>query len=295
MISSHSNDFLKYLDAEKNASIHTIKNYAEDLKQFESFLESLSKERKKTLLLTDIDHLVLRRFLVKFQSYNYSKRTIARKLATLRSFFKFLVREEVLKTSPMTGISSPKLNKPLPHFLDVNEVTRLIESPDCTDVSGLRDRAIMEIFYSSGVRISELVSLDVNNVDFVGEIMKVRGKGKKERLVPIGNTAISILVDYLKKRESQSNAVFLNKYGDRITVRSVERMLQKYLRKTAIDKNISPHALRHTFATHMLDAGANLRVVQELLGHKNLSTTQIYTHVTAEKMKKVYDKAHPRA
>lgn len=295
MIQSSVEQFLKHLEVEKNASEHTVTNYREDLGQFAAFLEKFAKDGGKQVRIEDIDHFMIRRYVVGMQGRDYAKRSVARKLAALRSFFKYLIREEVIKADPMSGVSSPKLNKPLPKFLDVNEVARLIESADTDDISGLRDRAIMEVLYSGGIRVSELVSLDTNDVDLVGEVIKVRGKGKKERLVPIGGKAAEALAAYVKARKSDEQAVFLNKFGGRMTVRSVERMLEKYLKKAAIDKKISPHALRHTFATHMLDAGANLRVVQELLGHKNLSTTQIYTHVTAEKLKKVYDKAHPRA
>lgn len=292
---SRIEQFLRYLEVEKNASEHTVKNYREDLDQFAAFLEKFAKDALKQVRLEDIDHFMIRRYVVGLQGHEYAKRSVARKLATLRSFFKYLIREEVIKADPMSGVSSPKLNKPLPKFLDVNEVARLIESADTVDLSGLRDRAIMEVLYSGGIRVSELVSLESGDVDIVGEVIKVRGKGKKERLAPIGGKAADALTAYLKARNSGEKAVFLNRSGTRMTARSVERMLEKYLKKAAIDKKISPHALRHTFATHMLDAGANLRVVQELLGHKNLSTTQIYTHVTAEKLKKVYDKAHPRA
>jgi len=295
VIRDNSEQFLKYLEVEKNASPHTVKNYREDLAQFAAFVEKHAQDSGTQVTAAGIDHFMIRRYIVALQGHNYAKRSVARKLATLRSFFRYLIREEAVKADPMSGVSSPKLNKPLPKFLDVNEVAKLIESADAGDTAGLRDRAMMEVLYSGGIRVSELVSLDCGDVDIIGEVIKVKGKGKKERLAPIGGKAAAALTEYLKARNAGENAVFLNKFGGRMTARSVERMLQKYLKKAAIDKKISPHALRHTFATHMLDAGANLRVVQELLGHKNLSTTQIYTHVTAEKLKKVYDKAHPRA
>jgi len=270
-------------------------NYREDLSQFAAFLDAPAKDGAAQPRLGDIDHFMIRRFLVSLQDKKYAKRTVARKLASLRSFFRFLIREGLLASDPMAGVSSPKLNKPLPKFLDVNEMTRLVEAPEQGDPGCLRDRAILEILYSGGIRVGELVSLNRDAVDLIGEVIKVRGKGKKERLVPVGGKAAQALSAYLAGSPAENKAVFLNRFGKRLTARSVERMVEKYRRQAGIDKRVSPHALRHSFATHMLDAGANLRVVQELLGHKNLSTTQIYTHVTAEKMKKVYEKAHPRA
>lgn len=282
--------FINYLKVEKNASGHTIKNYSIDLNSFFLFLDGKD--------IAEVDHLTLRRFLAQLRSKAYSKRTIARKLASLRSLFKFLYREGHIKSNPITAISSPKLDKKLPKFLDVGQVTRLILKPDTATIAGLRDRAMLETLYSTGIRVSELVGLDTQDIDFISGVVKVLGKGSKERMVPIGEEALGAIRRYndkKDKREKTRDAVFLNNRGGRLTDRSVRRMLDKYIHACAIEEKISPHSLRHSFATHLLDRGADLRSVQELLGHMNLSTTQIYTHVTMDRLKAVYDKAHPRA
>jgi len=283
--------FINYLKVEKDASPHTITNYGIDLKAFGAFLGEKD--------VTAIDRLVLRRYLAEMRAKNYSKRTVARKLASLRSFFRFLFREGYIKTNPITAVSTPKLDKKLPVVLDVNKVAKLVQSPPEDNVAGLRDRAILETLYSGGIRVSELVGLDVDDVDIISEVIKVLGKGSKERMVPIGGPAVSAMRKYLDKRGEKrvrdKDAVFLNKSGKRLTDRSVRRVVDKYVRLTSVAEHISPHSLRHSFATHLLDRGADLRSVQELLGHMNLSTTQIYTHVTMERLKTVYDKAHPRA
>lgn len=283
--------FMNYLKVEKNASGHTITNYAIDLRSFGIFLGE--KE------ISTVDRLVLRRFLAELRSKKYSKRTIARKLASLRSFFKFLYREGYTKTNPITAIQTPKLDRKLPVFLDVNKVVKLIQAPSDGNVAGLRDRAILETLYSAGIRVSELVGLDVNDIDFISGVLKVLGKGSKERIVPIGEPALAAIRKYIDRlnewRVKNKDAVFLNKSGRRLSDRSVRRIINKYIRICSITEHVSPHSLRHSFATHLLDRGADLRSVQELLGHMNLSTTQIYTHVTMERMKSVYDKAHPRA
>ena len=283
--------FIDYLKIEKNASEHTIINYSVDLKDFSNFLGDAQLET--------VTYLVLRRYLAHIKERNYSKRTIARKLATLRSFFRFLYREGYLKTNPATSIVTPKLEKKLPLFLDVDEVVKLIEAPGEKDLSGLRDKAILETLYSTGIRVGELVGLNINNVDFIGGVVKVSGKGKKERLTPIGDKALRAIRNYLGKRDLKKSvnkkAVFLNKNGGRLTDRSVRRVVGKYIKTVSLREGISPHTLRHSFATHLLDRGADLRSVQELLGHMNLSTTQIYTHVTTKRLKEVYEKAHPRA
>lgn len=282
--------FINYLKVEKNAAAHTIKNYTIDLDAFSLFIGDKD--------IADIDHLALRRFLAELRSKVYSKRTIARKLASLRSFFKFLYREGYIKSNPITAISSPKLDKKLPKFLDVNQVTRVILKPDTSTNPGLRDRAILETLYSTGIRVSELVGLDSGDVDFISGVIKVFGKGSKERMVPIGEEALKAIRKYNDKKgkpDKNKDAIFLNNRGGRLTDRSVRRMLDKYIKACAIEEKISPHSLRHSFATHLLDRGADLRSVQELLGHMNLSTTQIYTHVTMDRLKTVYDKSHPRA
>jgi site-specific recombinase XerD len=238
---------------------------------------------------------------------NYSKTTIARKLASIRSFFKYLIQIGELVSNPFEALRTPKQEKKLPHFLSISDVDVLLKTPDCSNTMGLRDLAMLETLYSTGIRVSELVSLDDGDIDFFGGMIKVTGKGKKERIVPIGIHATKAIKEYLnsksqrkkeeKKKTSQASGnkpLFLNKYGNRLTARSVARTLDKYLKKSGINLLTSPHTFRHSFATHLLDKGADLRSVQELLGHSNLSTTQVYTHVTTERLKSVYEKSHPR-
>lgn len=285
--------FLNYLRIEKNASGHTILNYSLDLKMFADFLKSENREVETT------DHILLRKFLITFKNKNYSSSTVARKLASLRSFFTFLCRDGYLKRNPALAIATPKRDKKLPVFLGVEAMARLIESPPGNNLYGLRDAAILETLYSTGIRVSELVGLDIERLDFISGVVKVMGKGKKERLVPIGDKAMRVIRAYLDKRDliikQEKKALFLNKLGTRLTDRSVRRIIEKYIRSLSIKEHISPHSLRHSFATHLLDRGADLRSVQELLGHANISTTQIYTHVSTERLKSVYDKTHPRA
>ncbi len=285
--------FLNYLKVERNVSVHTVVNYSVDLNDFGSFLGGAD--------IGSVDHLTVRRFLAALRSKNLSKRSIARKLSTLRSFFKFLHREGHIKTDPVTAVSTPKFDKYLPVFLGVDAVLRLLATPDANSLDGTRDRAILETLYSTGIRVSELVGLDVNDVDFIGGVVKVLGKGAKERIVPIGEAALTVIRRYgdergkFSSKDRSKGALFVNRFGTRITDRSVRRIIDKYIKACSITQKISPHSLRHSFATHLLDRGADLRSVQELLGHVNLSTTQIYTHVTTERLKSVYDKAHPRA
>ena len=281
--------FIRYLQIEKNYSRHTILNYKLDLEHFKNFLGELSLEK--------VDYLILRKYLAALKEKNLKSRSVSRRLSALRSFFKFLIREGLLKNNPVASLSSPKQDKPLPLFLTEEEVTKLIEAAQPKDERGLRDRAVMETLYSTGIRVSELVGLNIEDIDFIGGVAKVMGKGKKERIVPIGDIALSTIRAYLERRKKhiEAQALFLNKSGRRITDRGVRNIIDKYIRMAGIKQGVSPHTLRHSFATHLLDRGADLRSVQELLGHVNLSTTQIYTHLTTEKLKKVYDKAHPRA
>jgi tyrosine recombinase XerC len=279
--------FISYLEIEKNYSPYTLLNYRVDLEEFAQFVKEEPLER--------IDYLVLRRHLAYIKTKELKPRTLARKLSSLRSFFKFLQREGHIKNNPTTLLMSPKLDKKLPQFLTEEEMVKFIESPSKDNLAGKRDRAILETLYSTGMRVSELVGLNVENVDFISNVVKVEGKGKKERLLPIGDKALVAIRDYLKERKNDTNALFLNKNGTRLTTRSVCHITEKYIRLTGLKSRISPHALRHSFATHLLNRGADLRSVQELLGHVNLSTTQIYTHMTTERLKSVYDKAHPRA
>ncbi len=299
MIEKLSLDFVAKLEHEKGFSEHTLRAYHKDLLQFDNFL----KEEKRNSL-ESINHLLLRRFLAVLRSKNYSKTTIARKLASIRSFFKFLIREGELVSNPFEMLRTPKQDKKLPHFLSISEVDILLETPDRSTVTGLRDMAIMETLYSTGIRVSELVGLDEGDIDFLAGMIKVQGKGKKERLVPIGTHATKAINEYIDSKSKNSKSeetkasktepLFLNKYGGRLTARSVARTLDKYLKMAGINLLTSPHTFRHSFATHLLDKGADLRSVQEMLGHSSLSTTQVYTHITTERLKNVYDKAHPR-
>lgn len=286
-------DFLNYLRAEKSASLHTIKNYAVDLREF-----SHSVAEKKP---NDINAMDIRGFLADLKSHSYTKSSMSRKLACLRSFFKFLSRENILENNPVAGIQTPKREKRLPIFLNCDEVTHLLDAPNKGNWEEKRDKAILETLYSSGLRVSELVGLNHEDVDFFGGLLRVRGKGKKERIVPVGRVAMDAIKDYLSQTKTKNNdagfkkPLFMNRLGGRLTDRSIRRMILKYARRIALNKDVSPHTLRHSFATHLLDRGADLRSVQELLGHENLSTTQIYTHVTTRRMKEAYESAHPRA
>lgn len=286
-VNRYLDKFISYLEVERNYSPHTILNYKIDLEECMRFAEPAPVEK--------IDYLLLRRFLAHLRVKNFKPRTLARKLSALRSFFKFLLREGLVTHNPAELLLTPKLDRTLPKFLSEDEMVLFIEAPDAETDSGRRDRAILETLYSAGIRVSELVGLDVVDVDIVGNIIKVKGKGRKERLVPIGNKAAAALRDYLSRRRHQSRAVYLNKNGTRLSDRGVRNIVNKHMLKAALAQHISPHVLRHSFATHLLNRGADLRSVQELLGHVNLSTTQIYTHVSTERLKKVYDQAHPRA
>jgi tyrosine recombinase XerC len=283
----HIEKFMRYLEIERNYSPHTILNYKLDLCEFKVFL--------KDAIIENTDYLLIRKYLAALKEKTLKSKTVARKLSSLRSFFKFLTREGYIKTNPLLSVSSPKLEKYLPSFLTEDEVSRLIESSFPNNEMGKRDRSILETFYSTGIRIGELVGLNIEDTDFISGIVKVRGKGKKERMVPIGEKAIQALRAYLDSRKNQSSAIFLNLKGSRITDRGVRNIVKKYLVIAGIREGISAHTLRHSFATHLLNRGADLRSVQELLGHASLSTTQIYTHLTTDKLKSVYDKAHPRA
>ena len=293
--------FIDYLSIEKNASPHTCRNYLRDLEQFEGFLKgsgtALSPEGE--VAIEGVNRLAIRKYL-SFLHRRNKKSSIARKLSTLRSFFKFLVREQILSTNPAKPVSTPKVEKLLPTVLTVDEAFRLVESPSREDQSieaELRDRAILELLYSSGIRVSELVGLNLNRVDLDLGIVKVLGKGRKERIVPVGAKAIEALKAYLEVRGGveEEAPLFVNLRGGRLTDRSVGRSVKKYARNSGIFRKISPHSLRHTFATHLLDAGADLREIQEMLGHVSLSTTQRYTHLSLGKLMEVYDKAHPRS
>jgi tyrosine recombinase XerC len=279
--------FLSYLEIEKNYSPHTILNYKIDLEEFFDFLGSIK--------FNDVDYPALRRYLAQIRQKNLKPRTVARKLSCLRSFFKYMQREGIVDKNPAVLLVTPKLDKPLPHFLTEEEAVRLIESPNTDKLAELRDRAIFETLYSTGIRVSELVGMNVESVDGIGNVIRVMGKGRKERIVPIGEKAVDAIHRYCESRKIRTSALFLNKSGKRLTDRSVRNIINKYIQRESGKQHVSPHMFRHSFATHLLNHGADLRSVQELLGHVNLSTTQIYTHLTTEKLKNVYDKAHPRA
>jgi integrase/recombinase XerC len=279
--------FISYLEIEKNYSPHTVLNYRIDLEEFFKFIGPMPVQQ--------VDYLLLRKFLAQLRSKQHRSRTLARKLSSLRSFLKFLHREGFIQENPAVLLMSPKLEKTLPKFLTEDEINKFIEAPSLKTPSGKRDRAILETLYSTGIRVSELVGLNADQVDLIGNVVKVAGKGKKERLVPIGDKALDSIRVYLQSRQHRSSALFLNKSGTRLSDRSVRNIVNKYIKAISLTRSISPHVLRHSFATHLLNRGADLRSVQELLGHVNLSTTQIYTHVTTDRLKEVYNKAHPRA
>lgn len=287
MMDRYLDKFLSYLEIEKNYSRHTLVNYKIDLSEFLEFIHPMPIEK--------VEYLTLRRFLAQLKEKEYKPRTLARKLSSLRSFFKFLQREGYLKNNPATLLLTPKLDKRLPGFVTEEDMARLIEAPCLETESGRRDRAILEVLYSTGIRVSELVGLNVEEVDFIGNTLKVRGKGKKERLVPVGEQALKSIQQYLDQRKHNNNALFLNKNGTRLSAKSICNITHKYMQHISSQQRISPHVFRHSFATHLLNRGADLRSVQELLGHVNLSTTQIYTHMTTERLKGIYAKAHPRA
>jgi len=292
--------FLTYLEVERNASPLTVKSYREDLTALADYLT----EARGGVCPTpgEITVLELRGYVAALHEAGYAQTTIARRLASLRSFFRFGQREGWVKANTAKPLRNPRKPRRLPHFLSTEEIGRLLASPPNSNPMGLRDRAILETMYSAGLRVSEVVGLDESDLDFEAGIVRVRGKGRKERLAPIGSYAIQALRRWLKVRRvsvreprGPQAPVFLNKFGRRLTTRSVARMLEKHLRRTGLDLRTTPHSLRHSFATHLLDRGADIRSVQELLGHKSLITTQIYTHVSTAGLREVYERAHPRA
>lgn len=290
---------LVYLKVEKNASPQTIAAYQTDLVQFQSFLAGEVGNEAEDISVGQIDPKHVRRYLGILNEAGTKRTSMARKLAALRTLCKYLCREQILPQNPLIRVSSPKLGRYLPRFLYPDQVRLLLESPDPGDPAGARDRAILETLYASGLRVSELTNLDLADLELELGYIRAYGKGAKERLVPAGSFALSALKRYLAVRESfqpkpEEEAVFLNKHGGRLTARSVRRLVDKYVEIAALNGQISPHTLRHSFATHLLDGGADLRTVQELLGHVNLSSTQIYTHVTKARLKEVYNRFHPR-
>lgn len=292
------NQYLQYLKIQRNLSEYTVSSYKTDLDQFFKYV---SKENISAL--QDIDHLVIREYLALLQQDGCTKRTTARKLSSLRSFFKFAYSSGSLDQNPMEKVTSPKLGRKLPSFLYLDSVELLLNAPDATPL-GIRDRALLELLYASGIRVGELEKLDCSDIDFDNSQVLVLGKGNKERIAPFGSYAAAALKEYLRsarpklaaKAETRAEkALFLNQKGTRLTSRGVRYVVKKYVNKVSLESGISPHSLRHSFATHLLEQGADLRAVQELLGHSSLSTTQIYTHVSRKKLKETYDRYHPRA
>ena len=291
--------FLNYLNVEKNTSGLTVKSYAADMAIFQAFLLT----RKKKLQWQEVTILDIRAYLSLLNQQKFARRTIARRISSLRSFYKYLLRENIVKSNPFVKIRTPKLDKKLPVFLEEFEINELLEQPD-DSILGLRDQAILELLYATGCRVSELVGLTTNRIDLSNQYVLLLGKGNKERLVPFGHTAVQAVEKYYvnsrKKIMSkfaikEHGMVFVNHRGTALTDRSVRRILDKHIANLSLQKHISPHTIRHTFATHLLEHGADLRAVQELLGHTSLSTTQIYTHLTTERIAHVYEKNHPRA
>jgi integrase/recombinase XerC len=292
-------DFLRHLGLEKNSSAYTVKSYREDLNQAVGFFRD-----KIGSSATSPDRITtrhVRAYLAWLGEHGYARTTIARRLAALRSWFRFLCRQGALATNPCDGVRGQRQDKKLPHFLTGTDVNRLLATPQGGDPIDCRDRAILETLYSAGLRVGELVGVNLEDLDLDSGCVTVRGKGRKERLAMLGAPAIQALRKWLDARNAfaaiaaKQPAVFLNQRGGRLTTRSVGRLLEKYLAVAGLDARTSPHTLRHSFATHLLDAGADIRGVQELLGHKSLTTTQIYTHVTTQRLQDSYQKAHPRA
>jgi integrase/recombinase XerC len=297
-------DFLRHLKVERNYSIHTLRNYESDLRQFSKFMReraAQSPDPQSTALSPDkVSYLDIRAYLASLYWCNV-KSSVARKLSSLRAFFSYLVRQGDLKQNPAEMVSAPKMGRAIPDFLPVDEAFQIMQGPDTTTALGSRDRAILEVLYSCGLRVGELTALDLASIDLELGVARVIGKGNKERVVPIGGKAVAALANYLQRRgellaaEPEHGALFLNNRGGRLSARSVSRLLKRILLKCNLGRPLSPHGLRHSFATHMLDAGADLRAVQEMLGHTSLSTTQRYTHLSMDKLMAEYDKAHPRS
>jgi integrase/recombinase XerC len=281
--------FIRYLDLEKGASSHTLRAYRKDLREFS---ESVKCEPN------NLDIIDLRGFIAGQIQKGLNKTTVSRRLSSIRSFFKFLYREGYMKTNPAKLVSNPKVPKLLPRFLSVDDVFSLVEKPEGIGFLPARNRAVLELLYSSGLRVSELSGINTDEIHIKESLIKIKGKGKKERIVPIGSKAIDAMKSYIVERmllKSKERALFLNRMGKRLTERGVRRIVVKYARAIGIHGRIGPHTLRHSFASHLLQGGADLRVIQELLGHASLSTTQKYTHLNITHLMDVYDKAHPLA
>ncbi|RLJ02969.1 MAG: tyrosine recombinase XerC [Candidatus Aenigmatarchaeota archaeon] len=295
--------FIDHIRAEKGYSRHTIRNYESDLRQFIKFVVTKKGIEKGDPGIDLVDYKLIRLYLGELFD-NRKRTTIARKLSTLKSFFSYLELRGLTAFNPAIDISTPRQEKRIPAYLPIDDMFALLEQPDREKELGLRDLAILELLYSCGLRVSELVTLDIEKLDLTSRLVRVSGKGGKERLLPVGKKAIVVIKEYLKNTEkarkkagfsATNGPLFLNYRGGRLSSRSVDRLVKRYSRECGITADISPHSIRHTFATHLLDGGADLRSIQELLGHVNLSTTQKYTHVSIDKLMEVYDRSHPRS
>lgn len=301
---SHACDlFLNHLKNVKNASVHTLRNYAIDLKTLQDYLE---KENKGAISIQKIDRKDIRGFLAYLSAHQSSKRTIVRRLSSTRTFFKYLFSEKIIPHNPTEELETPKIDKKIPYSLTYDQIEQLFEMPDTSTYLGLRDRVIMELFYSSGIRVSELVGLNRSDIDMANLMLRIKGKGKKERIVPITKNAADWIRTYLEHperghemdghlAEADPHAVFLNRLGTRLTTRSVDRKFDGYLAASGLAGKVTPHTIRHTIATHWLERGMDLKTIQTILGHTSLATTTIYTQVNPSLKKKVFDQAHPRA
>lgn len=302
MMESSTRKYLNYLKNERNYSPHTIAAYEDDLRQFADFLQRHFSDQSYSI--KNVDQITLRLFLGDCLEQGFSKRSIARKLACLKSFFKYLLKTKVVRNNPAANVATPKLEKRLPQYLDEESVMELMKQPDTTTTLGKRDAAILELFYSTGIRLSELINLQLSNIDFEGGTIRVLGKGSKDRIIPFGRPARKALKTYIECRSElldrttdrgAAGIVFLTKRGKSLNPKGVNVLMNDYIGRVSEIEKRSPHVLRHTFATHLLNRGADLRAVQELLGHESLSTTQVYTHVSVDRLKKIYAQAHPKA
>ncbi len=309
MVRDHLKAFLEHLRLNENASAHTVRAYESDLSQYLAFLATHVGRRVSELIPGDLDHLGVRAFIGELNKRGNAKASAARKLSAIRAFGRYLRREDVIDSDPAALVGTPRRETRIPNHLAVDEMSALLSAPDTSGPLGRRDQAILELFYASGLRLSELVGLDLDDLNLSGRVVRVLGKGRKERIVPFNTTAAAAVKAWLSDREGfrparpegrayrrkQSEPLFLNYRGGRLSTRSVDKLVRKYVAACSTRYGISPHALRHSFATHLLEAGADLRAIQELLGHAQLSTTQRYTHVNAAQLIETYRKAHPKA
>jgi len=283
-------EYLDYLEYERKYSIHTVDSYDKDITDFKGFLII-----NKIASFAKVDYDLVRDYMVDLYKKKYNNKTISRHISSLRNFYKFLLYNNYVKDNPFNLVTNPKIEKKLPNFLYYNDLEKIMEVPDQNEQIGLRDELILELLYATGVRVSELVNIKINDIDFSEKQIRIFGKGKKERIVLFGEKALELINKYLDTREFNSEYLILNNRGTKITERGIRIILEKIVKKSGVKSHVSPHTMRHTFATHMLNEGANLLTVQELLGHENLKTTEIYTHVSNERLRRVYLNNHPRA